>query len=701
MKTTLKKDYILNGLDCAHCAQNIETEVNKLPFVENASVSFVQKKLSLEISQENISDDEIPNFIKKIEPSIYPEEAQENTHEEHHHEHNFSLKNKILQLSLWGILFLAALFLEVWFWQQFVLYVLSYLIIWGEILLKAGRNIIRGKVFDENFLMSIATMWAFAIQEFPEWVAVMLFYQVGELFQSIAVNNSRKSISALMDIRPDFAHLKVNNTIQTVSPNEVKIGDVIIVKPGEKIPLDGVVILGQWFLDTKALTGESLPKEVKIGDEVLSGSINTNWVLTLKVKKLFWESTVSKILDLVQNASHKKSQTENFITKFARYYTPVVVIIALIIATIPPLLISWATFSDWIYRGLVFLVVSCPCALVISIPLGFFGWIWSASRNGILVKWSNYLEALNTIDTIVFDKTGTLTKWIFQVTHIQNAWSFSKEEILEFAAYAESFSQHPIAISIRNAYNKEIDQKGIKNYEEISWFGIKVEINEKKILAWNAKLLQKENIIFKENSEIGTLIYIAVDWKYAWHIVIADTVKEDAKSTLASLKNLWIRKTILLTGDNKKIGEKIWKELEIDEIYTELLPDGKVEKLEILKSQKLWKGNLVFVGDGINDAPVLAYADIWIAMWWIGSDAAIEAADIVLMNDEPKSILTAIEIAKKTRQIVWQNIFFALSVKLIVIILWAGGIATIWEAVFADVWVTLLAIINSMRIMRK
>ncbi|MGE4444123.1 MAG: heavy metal translocating P-type ATPase [Candidatus Altimarinota bacterium] len=701
MKTTLKKDYILNGLDCAHCAQNIETEVNKLPFVENASVSFVQKKLSLEISKENISNDEIPNFIKKIEPNIYPEEAQENTHDEHHHQHNFSLKNKILQLSLGAILFLAALFLEVGFWQQFLLYVLSYLIIGGEILLKAGRNIIRGKVFDENFLMSIATIGAFAIQEFPEGVAVMLFYQVGELFQSIAVNNSRKSISALMDIRPDFAHLKVNNTIQTVSPHKVKIGDVIIVKPGEKIPLDGVVILGQGFLDTKALTGESLPKEVKVGDEVLSGSINTNGVLTLKVKKLFGESTVSKILDLVQNASHKKSQTENFITKFARYYTPVVVVIALLIATIPPLLISGATFSDWTYRGLVFLVVSCPCALVISIPLGFFGGIGSASRNGILVKGSNYLEALNTIDTIVFDKTGTLTKGIFQVTHIQNAGSFSKEEILEFAAYTESFSKHPIAISIRNAYNKEIDQTVIKNYEEISGFGIKVEINEKKILAGNAKLLQKENIIFEESSEVGTLIYIAVSGKYAGYIIIADTIKEDAKSTLASLKNLGIRKTVLLTGDNKKIGEKIGKELEIDEIYTELLPDGKVEKLEILNTQKLGKGNLVFVGDGINDAPVLAYADIGIAMGGIGSDAAIEAADIVLMNDELKSILTAIEIAKKTRQIVWQNIFFALSVKLIVIILGAGGIATIWEAVFADVGVTLLAIINSMRIMRK
>jgi Cd2+/Zn2+-exporting ATPase len=571
----------------------------------------------------------------------------------------------------------------------------------GKVLLRAFNNIRRGQVFDENFLMSIATIGAFLIGENAEGVAVMLFYQVGEIFQSIAVNRSRKSISALMDIRPDFANLKVGDELRKVDPEEVSIGDIIIVKPGEKVPLDGKIIDGNSMVDTSALTGESVPREVVVGDSILGGVINNNGLLTIEVEKVFGDSTVAKILDLVQNASSKKAPTEDFITKFARYYTPVVVFAALALAIIPPIVIEGATFSEWVYRALAFLVVSCPCALVVSIPLGFFGGIGGASRNGILVKGGNYLEALNNVEIVVFDKTGTLTKGIFKVTEVKPHKDISKDELLKLVAHAESYSNHPIATSIVSAYGKEINKELINDYEEILGHGVKVTVEGKGVLAGNSKLMIKENIPYEQFESIGTVIYVAVDKKYAGYIVISDEVKEDSAKTIRALKAMGIKKTVMLTGDNRTVASKISKELGLDEVYAELLPDQKVERLEFLEAQKSSKGKLVFVGDGINDAPVLARADIGIAMGGVGSDAAIEAADVVIMTDEPSKIVTAIKIARKTRTIVMQNIVFALGIKAILLVLIAMGIGTMWEAVFGDVGVTLLAVLNSMRALKK
>lgn len=557
----------------------------------------------------------------------------------------------------------------------------------------------RGQVFDENFLMSVATIGAFAIGEFAEGVAVMLFYQIGEFFQGRAVNRSRKSIADLMDIRPDYANLKLENEVKKVSPQEVKINDYIVIKPGEKVPLDGVVVEGESMVDTSALTGESVPREVKKDNDVLGGFINKNGVLTVKVSKEFEESTVSKILELVENASSKKAPTENFITKFARYYTPIVVFAALGLAVIPPLVIQGATFAEWIYRALTFLVISCPCALVISIPLGFFGGIGGASKNGILIKGGNYLEALNSVDTVVFDKTGTLTKGVFKVTDINPSKDISKEELLEYAAFAESYSNHPIATSILNAYSKEIDKEKIENYEEIAGHGIKVNVKGKEVLAGNIKLMDLNKIQHKLVEDMGTVIYVALDGNFAGSILISDEVKIDSKNAIKGLKDIGIKKTAMLTGDNKKVGVKIANELGLDEVYAELLPDQKVEKLEMLDKQKSEKGKLVFVGDGINDAPVLARADIGVAMGGLGSDAAIEAADVVLMTDEPMKLVNAIKIAKRTKKIVWQNIIFAFGVKAIVLLLGAGGHASMWEAVFADVGVALIAVLNAMRVL--
>ena len=580
------------------------------------------------------------------------------------------------------------------------MYLISYVLVGGEVVLGALRNIRRGQVFDENFLMGIATIGAFAIGEYPEGVAVMLFYQVGEMFQDMAVNRSRKSISALMDIRPDFANLKINGDIKKVDPEEVSIGDIIVVKPGEKVPLDGKVIEGSSMVDTAALTGESVPREVGRGDSILSGVINKNGLLTIEVEKEFGDSTVAKILDLVQNASSKKAPTENFITKFARYYTPTVVFAALALAIIPPLFIEDATFSDWVYRALSFLVVSCPCALVVSIPLGFFGGIGGASKNGILVKGGNYLEALNDVEMVVFDKTGTLTKGIFKVTEINSENNISKDELIAYAAYAENYSNHPIGASILKAYGKEIDKYKIENYEEISGHGVKVIIDGKEVLAGNYKLMNRENIPYKQVETIGTLVHVAIDKKYAGYIVISDELKEDSAKAIKDLKAIGVKKTVMLTGDNEKVGSKVAKELRLDEVYAELLPDQKVEKLELLFKEKSPKGKIVFVGDGINDAPVLARADIGIAMGGVGSDAAIEAADVVIMTDEPSKIASAIKIAKKTRSIVMQNIVFALGVKIIILGLVAIGMGTMWEAVFGDVGVALLAVLNAMRAMK-
>ena len=581
-------------------------------------------------------------------------------------------------------------------WLQIALFIISYIIVGGDVVKRAVKNIFKGQVFDENFLMSIATIGAFFIGEYPEGVAVMLFYQVGELFQSYAVGKSRKSIASLMDIRPDYANVKKGDELVKVDPDEVQIGDIIVIKAGEKIPLDGKVIEGSSMLDTSALTGESVPREVEVGSDILSGCININGVITAEVTKEFGESTVSKILDLVENASSKKSNSEQFITKFARYYTPVVVIIAVFLAIIPPLVIEGATFSDWIYRALAFLVVSCPCALVISIPLSFFGGIGGASKKGILVKGSNYLEALAETEIVVFDKTGTLTKGVFNVQEIHPE-GVSKEELLELTAYVESYSNHPISLSLKRAYSKEIDNGRISDVEEISGHGVIATVDGKKVMAGNIKLMKMMDIPYFKGELIGTVVHVAVNNKYIGYIVIADEVKEDSAQAIKELKAANIKQTVMLTGDNKSVGSKVAKELGLDKVYAELLPADKVEKLEELFSQKSKKGKLAFVGDGINDAPVLARADIGIAMGGLGSDAAIEAADIVIMTDEPSKIATAMKISKKTLKIAHQNIVFAIGIKIIVLILSAFGITTMWAAIFADVGVTIIAVLNAFR----
>jgi len=581
-------------------------------------------------------------------------------------------------------------------WLQIALFIISYIIVGGDVVKRAVKNIFKGQVFDENFLMSIATIGAFFIGEYPEGVAVMLFYQVGELFQSYAVGKSRKSIASLMDIRPDYANVKKGDELVKVDPDEVQIGDIIVIKAGEKIPLDGKVIEGSSMIDTSALTGESVPREVEVGSDILSGCININGVITAEVTKEFGESTVSKILDLVENASSKKSNSEQFITKFARYYTPVVVIIAVFLAIIPPLVIDGATFSDWIYRALAFLVVSCPCALVISIPLSFFGGIGGASKKGILVKGSNYLEALAQTEIVVFDKTGTLTKGVFNVQEIHPE-GVSKEELLELTAYVESYSNHPISLSLKRAYGKEIDNGRISDVEEISGHGVIATVDGKKVMAGNIKLMKMMDIPYFKGELIGTAVHVAVNNKYIGYIVIADEVKEDSAQAIKELKAANIKQTVMLTGDNKSVGSKVAKELGLDKVYAELLPADKVEKLEELFSQKSTKGKLAFVGDGINDAPVLARADIGIAMGGLGSDAAIEAADIVIMTDEPSKIATAMKISKKTLKIANQNIIFAIGIKIIVLILSAFGIATMWAAIFADVGVTIIAVLNAFR----
>ena len=702
----LKKEILLEGLCCGNCAAKIERESNNIDGVKSATVDFISTKLIIEIedsSKQNHIVDNVKAIVKRIEPDVNVVEINSKDNkikskdQESEEESN---KSEIIRFAVGALIFGVATVMKFPNTVELLLYLASYILVGGEVVLGALRNIRKGEVFDENFLMSIATIGAFAIGEYPEGVAVMLFYQIGEMFQDMAVNRSRKSISALMDIRPDFANLKVNNDIKKVEPEEVRIGDIIVVKPGEKVPLDGKVIEGNSMIDTAALTGESVPREVGIGDNILSGVINKNGLLTIAVEKEFGDSTVAKILDLVQNASSKKAPTENFITKFARYYTPAVVFAALALAVIPPLVIEGATFSDWIYRALSFLVVSCPCALVVSIPLGFFGGIGGASKNGILVKGGNYLEALNNVEMVVFDKTGTLTKGIFKVTEINPENNISKDELLACAAYAENYSNHPIATSILRAYSNEIIQDKIKDYEEISGHGVKVILDGKEVLAGNYKLMNKENISYKELETIGTVVHVAINKKYAGYIVISDEVKEDSEKAIKDLKAVGVKKTVMLTGDNKTVGAKIAKELGLDEVHAELLPDQKVEKLELLFKEKSSKGKIVFVGDGINDAPVLARADIGIAMGGVGSDAAIEAADVVIMTDEPSKIASSIKIAKKTRSIVMQNIVFALGIKIIILGLVAIGMGTMWEAVFGDVGVALLAVLNAMRAMK-
>lgn len=601
---------------------------------------------------------------------------------------------------IWRLIISAALFVSALMIgnesMKLILFIVSYVFAGGDIVKRAVRNIFRGNVFDENFLMAIASIGAFSIGEAPEGVAVMLFYQVGEAFQSYAVGQSRKSITSLMDIRPDYANVKVGDELVKTDPDDVKVGDIIVVKAGEKVPLDGKVIEGTSMVDTSALTGESVPREITVGSDLLSGCININGVITAEVTKEFEESTVSKILDLVENASTKKSKSERFITKFARYYTPVVVIIAAILAVVPPLVIEGAAFSDWIYRALAFLVVSCPCALVISVPLSFFGGIGGASKKGILIKGSNYLEALAQTEIVVFDKTGTLTKGVFDVQEIR-AEGISEDELLKFAAYAESYSNHPISMSLKNAFNKDIDNDKISDVEEIPGHGVSATVEGRKILAGNIKLMKENNIMYYDGELVGTVVHVAIDNSYAGYILIADEVKEDAADAIRLLKQADIKQTVMLTGDTKAAGEKVAGSLGVDMVYTELLPADKVEKVEELIEYKSAKGKLAFVGDGINDAPVLARADIGIAMGGLGSDAAIEAADIVIMTDEPSKIVTAMKISKKTLKIAYENIIFAIAVKIIILALSAIGAATMWAAVFADVGVAVIAILNSFR----
>lgn len=581
------------------------------------------------------------------------------------------------------------------------MFLVPFLIIGGDVILKAIKNIARGQVFDENFLMSIATIGAFFIGEYPEGVAVMLFYQVGELFQSYAVDKSRKSIASLMDIRPDYANIRRNGQIEKVEPVSVAIGEVIIIRAGEKVPLDGEILEGGSMLDTKALTGESVPREVGVGDEVLSGCININGLLTVKVTKGFGESTVSKILDLVENAGSKKSNSENFITKFARYYTPIVVIIAVLLAVLPPLLLPGAVLSVWVYRALTFLVISCPCALVISVPMSFFGGIGAASLNGVLVKGGNYLEALAQAETIVFDKTGTLTKGVFKVQSIVPQ-GISKEELLRITAYAENYSNHPISLSLKEAYGKEIDESLISDVEEIAGHGVTAVVEGHRIAAGNNKMVRRLGLQETGIGDAaGTIVHVIIDEVYRGYIVIADEIKEDSLRAITALNKTQVRQTIMLTGDAKAIGEKVASQLGLDKVYTELLPGEKVEKVEELIQNKSAKGKLIFVGDGINDAPVLARADLGIAMGGLGSDAAIEAADIVIMTDEPSKIAVAMKISKKTLRIVRQNITISLVVKFCVLILGAMGIATMWAAVFADVGVSVIAVLNAARILNK
>ena len=725
---------LLNGLDCANCANKIEDKVNKINGVKEATVNFSTTILTAELKEESIKDEiinEIKSIVKKLEPHVKVEEKTDSkeirnntkactssccssdNHEtskseihSHSHEMRKASEGKIGILKDNWILILGAIIYAIALLYNgnnsvisIILFVGSYLVIGGEVIITAIKNILRGEVFDENFLMSIATVGAFFIGEYPEAVAVMLFYQIGEVFQGYAVNKSRKSISSLMNIRADYANVLRNDKEVKVSPEEVSLEEIIVIKAGERVPLDGTVIEGKSFLDTSALTGESVPREVKIGDEVLSGAINNNGVLKVKVNKEYGESTVARILELVENASNKKAPTEKFITKFSKVYTPIVVCIAVIVAVVPPLFIKDATFSEWIYKALSLLVVSCPCALVVSIPLGFFSGIGSASKKGILVKGGNYLEALKESEVVVFDKTGTLTKGVFKVTDI-NAKNISEDELLEITAIGESNSNHPIAVSIAKAYGKEINKNEIESYKEVAGHGIEAVIKGKKVLLGNYKLMKSNNIFYDEVDTIGTIVHISIDGEYKGNIVISDEVKENVKEALAELKSVGIKKTIMLTGDSKIVADKVASDIGIDEVHAELLPGDKVNKIEEILSKKSSNGKVLFVGDGINDAPVLARADIGIAMGGVGSDAAIEAADVVLMKDKVEAISEAIRVSRRTSKILWQNIIFALAIKIAVMILVIFGLTNMWAAVFADVGVTLLAVLNSMRIIR-
>lgn len=687
----------LEGLNCANCARKIEEKVGKMEGVKESNLNFTTTTLNVKLERK-VKEEHAINEIKKIVEALEPHVKVEKkvSGKTNVQRAKFEVKPTLI---IGTILYLIAVIGDFKGALALILFVASYLLIGGKVVLTAIKNIARGQLFDENFLMTVATIGAFSISEYPEAVAVMLFYEIGETIQGYAVNKSRSSISSLMDIRADYANIIIDGKEKKVSPETVKVEDIILVKPGEKIPLDGIVVEGESFVDTSALTGESVPRKIAVNDEILSGGINTNGVLKVKVTKKFGESTVSRILEMVENAANKKANTEKFITKFAKVYTPIVVALAILIAVVPLIFIKDALFSTWLYRALVFLVVSCPCALVVSVPLGFFAGIGGASKKGVLVKGSNYLELLKDLETVVFDKTGTLTEGVFTVTEI-NTNNIQKEKLIEVAAMAESFSNHPIAISIIKEYGKEIDKEVIEEYEEIAGHGIKAVINNEEVLIGNAKLMNKFNISYNEVDSIGTVVYCAINGEFKGSIVISDKIKENAAEALINLKAAGVKKTVMLTGDNKKTAEKVGEKVNIDEVHSELLPLGKVKEVEKLLKASNKNGRLAFVGDGVNDAPVLARADIGIAMGGIGSDAAIEAADVVLMKDDINALVDAINVSKKTNKILWQNIIFALGVKVIVMVLGTFGIANMWTAVFADVGVTIIAIINSTRCFR-
>lgn len=690
---TKANQYLIQNLDCASCAAKVEEAICRLSCVEDASVNFAAAKLAIRyVDQADPKKGlaEVKELVKKLEPDVVVREPSDKT---------AITKNphtkEWLRLGVGVIFFVLGLICKE---QDYAVYLflISFVISGGKVIWQAARNVLRGEMFDENFLMSVATIGAFLIGDYAEGVTVMLFYEVGELFQSIAVNRSRQNISDLMDIRADYANLLVDGEEKRVDPENVHTGDVIRLKPGERVPLDGVLLSSSASLDTSALSGESLPRELVSGDEVLAGSVNLSKVVELRVTRELEESTVSRILELVQNAGSRKAPMEKFITKFARYYTPAVVAAAVLLAVIPPL-VTGDPFQIWLYRALTFLVVSCPCALVVSIPLGLFAGIGGASRKGILVKGGNYLEALKDIDTVVFDKTGTLTKGVFKV---QEILAEDSKQVLELAAYGESFSSHPIARSIMEAYGKPIDESRISECEELSGHGIRAVIDRHEVLLGNALLMSSHGIPANEMQIAGTVVYVGVDGKLAGCIVIADEVKESSAKAIAALKQAGVKRTIMLSGDRSAAVTALKDQLKLDEVYGELLPQNKVEKVEELIATMPAKGKLAFVGDGINDAPVIARADIGFAMGGIGSDAAIEAADVVLMKDDPLAISEAIAISRKTKSILWQNVIFSLGIKAAVLILSAFGMATMWMGVFADVGVTLIAVINSMRALR-
>ncbi|MCI1990984.1 MAG: cadmium-translocating P-type ATPase [Oscillospiraceae bacterium] len=686
----------LSGLDGADCAKKIEAAVSRVEGVRSAEIDFVSRKLTVEPADPA----ELTAVVRRAEQAVRKMEPDVRVQTKPFGKDAAPAEGRksgarYIRLAVGIALFAAGMILPMPRLLKTAAFLASSLLTGWEVLWKMVRNLAGGRIFDENFLMSVAAAGAFAIGDFAEGAAVMLFYRVGEFLQDRAVDRSRRSISALLEIRPDYANRKTGDKVEKVSPEEVCVGDQILVRPGERVPLDGTVVEGRSFLDTSALTGESVPRSVGPGGEILSGSVNGGGPLTVAVTKKFGESAVSRILALVQNAGSRKAPTENFITRFARYYTPAVVFAALVLAVVPPLAVPGASFAAWINRALTFLVVSCPCALVISIPLSFFAGIGGASRRGILIKGGNYLEALSEVDTVAFDKTGTLTKGNFKVTRIEPEDGWARDELLDYAAYAELYSSHPVAVSIREAYGKQPDSSQVGGYEEIPGKGVRAEVRGTPVLAGNAGLMETEGIRWKPADAEGTIVYLAVGGAFAGSVAVADEIKPDSVRAIRGLKAVGVRKTVMLTGDGKASGDRTAKALGIDSVSAELLPQRKVEEMERLGG---WAdGKLVFVGDGINDAPVLARADVGVAMGGLGSDAAIEAADVVLMTDEPSKLVTAIRIAKKTRSIARQNIALALGVKAAILVLAVFGIATMWEAVFGDVGVAILAVLNAVR----